>query len=139
MAELGIKTELDNLAFTPGETLRGEVNWKVDLMKNSAGGEVRLFYYTSGKGDRDVEAIETHEVQIHSETGSQSFEFQLPHEPCSFSGKLVSLIWAVEFQVMESDETERLQFVLSPDGKEIDLYAHAEGKMPSYTNLRIGK
>ncbi|MFK5923594.1 MAG: hypothetical protein QM496_15555 [Verrucomicrobiota bacterium] len=139
MAELGIKTELDNLAYTPGETLRGEVNWKVDLMKNSDGGEVRLFYYTSGKGDRDVETIETHEVQIHSELGSQSFEFQLPNGPCSFSGKLVSLIWAVEFQVMESDETERVEFVLSPDGKEIDLYAHAEGKMPSYTNLRIGK
>ncbi|NOX99711.1 MAG: hypothetical protein GXP30_08295 [Verrucomicrobia bacterium] len=139
MAELEIKTELDNLAYTPGETLRGEVAWKVDLMKNSNGGEVRLFYYTSGKGDRDVEMIETHSVDIISESGSRKFEFHLPQEPYSFSGKLVSLIWAVEFQVLESDETERLEFVLSPNGVEIDLYANSEGNLPSYSNLKIGR
>jgi len=139
MAKLSIKTELDNLAYTPGDTLRGEVTWKVDLIKNSNGGEVRLFYYTSGKGTRDVEAIETIVVDIKRETGGQSFEFQLPNEPHSFSGKLVSLIWAVEFQVLESDETERLEFVLSPSGQEIDLYANVLGKLPSYTNLKIGK
>ena len=139
MAELGIKTELDNLAYTPGEFLRGEVNWKVDLMKNSNGGEVRLFYYTSGKGTRDVETIATHKVDIRTEVGSQKYEFQLPGEPYSFSGKLVSLIWAVEFQVLESDETERLEFVMSPDGQEIDLYANSEGNLPSYTDLKIGK
>lgn len=139
MAELGIKTELDNLAYTPGEVLRGEVNWKVDLMKNSNGGEVRLFYYTSGKGTRDVETIATHKVDIRTELGSQKYEFQLPGEPYSFSGKLVSLIWAVEFQVLESDETERLEFVMSPDGQEIDLYANSEGNLPSYTDLKIGK
>ncbi len=138
MAELEIKTELDNLAYTPGETLRGEVTWKVDLMKNSNGGEVRLFYYTSGKGDLDVETIETHSVDIITESGSQKFEFSLPKEPYSFSGKLVSLIWAVEFQVLESDETERLEFVLSPNGVEIDLYANSEGNLPSYSNLKIG-
>ena len=139
MAELGIKTELDNLAYTPGEVLRGEVTWKVDLMKNSNGGEIRLFYYTSGKGTRDVETIETHIVDIRTEIGSQSYDFQLPGEPYSFSGKLVSLVWAVEFQVMESDETERLEFVMSPDGQEIDLYANSEGDLPSYTDLKIGK
>ncbi len=137
MAELSIKTELDNLAYTPGETLRGEVSWKVDLMKNSHGGEIRLFYYTSGKGTRDVETINTVEVVITVESGSQAFEFHLPSEPYSFSGKLVSLIWAVEFQVLESDETERLEFVLSPSGQEIDLYANSLNKLPSYANLTI--
>lgn len=138
MAELSISTEMDNLAYTPGETLRGEVSWKVDLAKNSRGGEIRLFYYTSGKGTRDVEAIETTVVDIRTVTGSKSFEFLLPMEPYSFSGKLVSLIWALEFQVLESDETERLEFVLSPSGEEIDLYANSSDKLPSYTNLKIG-
>ena len=130
---------MDNLAYTPGETLRGEVSWKVDLLKNSEGGEIRLFYYTSGKGTRDVETVETISVAIKIGSGSQPFEFHLPSEPYSFSGKLVSLIWAVEFQVLKSDETERLEFVLSPSGQEIDLYAHAEDKLPSYTNFQIGK
>ncbi|MCF6312200.1 MAG: hypothetical protein L3J39_07090 [Verrucomicrobiales bacterium] len=141
MAELGIKTELDNLAYTPGETLRGEVSWQdvTGLGENSESGEVRLFYYTSGKGDRDVETVDTRTIDIQRGSGQQSFEFVLPHEPYSFSGKLVSLIWALEFQVLESKKTERLEFVLSPSGKEIDLYANAEGKMPSYSHLRIGK
>lgn len=138
MAELSIKTELDNLAYTPGETLRGEVAWEIDLMKNSDGGEVRLFYYTSGKGTQDVETIKTLAVAAGEAVGSQKFEFKLPAEPYSFSGKLVSLIWALEFQMLESDETERLEFVMSPSGQEIDLYAHAEGKLPSYSNLKIG-
>jgi hypothetical protein len=138
MAELSIKTELDNLAYTPGDRLRGEVAWKVDLIKNSDGGEIRLFYYTAGKGTRDVETIETHAVDIRTEIGSQQFEFQLPGGPYSFSGKLVSLIWAVEFQVLESDETERLEFVLSPNGEEIDLYANSSGELPSYNGLKIG-
>ena len=139
MAELSIKTELDNLAYTPGETLRGEVGWKVDLVKNSNGGEIRLFYYTSGKGNRDVETINTVSVAITVESGSQTFEFHLPSEPYSFSGKLVSLIWAVEFQVLESDENDRLEFVLSHSGQEIDLYANSEDELPSDTNLQIGK
>lgn len=138
MAELSIKTELDNLAYTPGEMLRGEVGWTVDLIKNSNGGEIRLFYYTSGKGTRDVETIATHSVDIGTELGSRKFEFQLPGGPYSFSGKLVSLIWAVEFQVLESDETERLEFVLSPNGEEIDLYANSHGELPSYNSLKIG-
>ncbi len=138
MAELSIKTELDNLAYTPGETLRGEVTWEIDVMKNSDGGEIRLFYYTSGKGTQDVEMIKTLAVDAREPAGSQKFEFQLPAEPYSFSGKLVSLIWALEFQMLESDETKRLEFMMSPSGREIDLYAHAEGKLPSYSNLKIG-
>lgn len=139
MAELSIKTELNNLAYTPGETLRGEVAWTIDLVKNSEGGEIRLFYYTSGKGSQDVEIVSTVAVPARQSTGKHKFEFHLPETPYSFSGKLVSLIWALEFQMLESDETKRLEFILSPDGEEIDLYAHAEGEMPSYTNLRIGK
>ena len=41
--------------------------------------------------------------------------------------------------MLESDETERLEFVMSPDGQEIDLYANSEGNLPSYTDLKIGK
>lgn len=138
MAELSIKTEFDNLAYTPGDVLRGEVAWQVDLARNSDGGEIRLFYYTTGKGTRDVETIANLPVDIRTERGSQEFEFQLPGGPYSFSGKLVSLVWAVEFQVLESEETERLEFVLSPNGEEIDLYAHAHGELPSYSGLTIG-
>jgi len=138
MAELSIKTEFDNLAYTPGDVLRGEVAWKVDLVENSDGGEIRLFYYTSGKGTRDVETIASQSVDIRVEQGSQAFEFQLPGGPYSFSGKLVSLIWAVEFQVLESEETERLEFVLSPNGVEIDLYANSQGELPAYNSFTIG-
>jgi hypothetical protein len=53
--------------------------------------------------------------------GQEKFEFALPEGPQSFSGKLISLIWAVELVVEKSKESQRIEFVLSPFDAEIVL------------------
>ena len=106
-----IHTELGNLHFAPGERLKGHVSFT-----NAASAELRLFYYTEGKGTQDIEVIQTLQLQSPG-----AFEFQLPPGPYSFSGKLVSLSWALELIITPGDEIARLEFIVSPTAEEIDL------------------
>ena len=42
-------------SLKPGEVLKGRVGWQSDTPITSA--ELRLFYYTKGKGTRDVDVV----------------------------------------------------------------------------------
>ncbi len=119
MTKAAIQTELDNLHFVPGELLRGRVGWQSDTPVTSA--ELRLFYYTKGKGTRDVDVVDTCEWVSPPQAGQEQFSFQLPKGPYSFSGELVSLLWALELVLEPGGHTERLEFVLSPTAEEINL------------------
>jgi len=83
--------------------------------------ELRLFWHTEGKGTRDVEVIETLSFSVPSRQDRRDFRFRLPDSPYSFSGKLVSVIWALELVLLSSGETERLEIVVSPTRTELAL------------------
>jgi hypothetical protein len=131
MADLHISTELDNLTFVPGDRLRGHVEWtglpSSDRPQKDKV-ELRLFHYTSGKGTRDIDIIDTRNFDNPASSPRRDFEFKLPDGPPSFSGKLISLIWALELVIKIDGEefTEHLDIQLTPTGTEIDLYAHAD-------------
>lgn len=138
MVQLEITTEFDNLAFVPADTIRGQVTWMSEDADSPEQAELRLFYYTAGKGTRDVEVIDSRPVPQPGSNGQFDYEFQLPEGPYSFSGKLISVIWALEFQ-FGRDATERLEFTLSPTGEAVDLYAHDDGNLPEYSGFTLGK
>jgi hypothetical protein len=52
----------------------------------------------------------------------RSFQIRAPKGPYSFSGKLISLIWALEIVVQPSEESGRTLITISPTGEEILLY-----------------
>ncbi|MCB1230503.1 MAG: hypothetical protein KDN19_09570 [Verrucomicrobiae bacterium] len=132
-----IRTEFDNRAFVPGETLRGIVSWRVAETPREV--SLRLFCYTEGRGTQDVEIVETKTFDAPVTTEEREFEFELPEGPYSFSGKLVSLIWALELVVGEDGPVERVEIVVSPTAEEIDLYRHAHPDMPKYNTIEFGK
>lgn len=103
--------------FTPGEQLSGAVGWNLDKAPKTA--EVRLFWYTEGKGTRDVGVVDSITFQSPGQNDERAFSFTLPAAPYSFSGKLISLIWAVELILEPGAHAERIQFTLSPTGEEI--------------------
>jgi hypothetical protein len=121
MSDLEIRTRDDKTDFLPGEEMAGEVSWHADAAPRSA--ELRLFWHTQGKGTRDVEVIETISFESPARQDRRDFRFTLPESPYSFSGKLVSLIWALEL-VLSTDETERLEIVISPSRTEIALQSY---------------
>ena len=140
MSQASIQTEFDNLAYTPGETLRGQAAWQADRRPVSA--TLRLFHHTSGRGTQDVVVVEERPFDAPAEVDRREFAFTLPAEgPWSFSGKLVSLIWSLELELDLGDDSliEKLDFTLSPTGTEILLHAHARETMPTYTDFGPAK
>lgn len=109
----------DKTAFAPRETIRGVVEWGLDATARRL--DLSLFWYTSGKGMRDVGMVHSTRYDDPGASGSKDFSFALPDGPFSVSGKLVSVIWAIELTCWPTDETVRREIIVSPTGKEIVL------------------
>ncbi|MGY8688574.1 MAG: hypothetical protein ACKVHP_12685 [Verrucomicrobiales bacterium] len=116
-----ILTHVEQTVFGPGETVGGEVRWSLDQVPKSA--KLQLFYYIEGKGTRDVELHAKEKFATPLAQNARPFPFQLPKAPWSFSGKLVSVRWALELIIDASpkDDVVRLDLVVSPTGEEIDI------------------
>jgi len=119
--ELGLFIDNNRTAFKPGDALELSVLWALPAKPESL--EIRLFWYTRGKGTEDVEIIATERIPANAAAGEAKTIFSLPAGPWSFSGKLVSLIWAAELVGEPGSRATRCEFFLSPSGKEILLHA----------------
>jgi len=119
MDKLSIDLHEDKTAYAPRETVRGAIRW--NLQTNPEHLKFSLIWYTSGKGTRDVGVVQTVTFDNPGSFGSRDFAVPLPDGPYSFSGKLVSLIWAIELTCMPGSETARREIVVSPTGSEVLL------------------
>ncbi len=119
MGKLSIELNGGKDAFAPGELVEGRIEWGLDA--NPKALELSLLWYTSGKGTRDVGVLQTSRIDNPGASGSDQFSFALPAGPYSFSGKLISLIWALELTYTPGDETAREEIIVSPTGREILL------------------
>ena len=106
--------------YRPDDKVAGRVTWS-DLDTKITSLETRLIWYTEGKGDQDVGVVETTHVNLTAPNGHANFEFKAPGRPYSFSGKLISLIWAVEVVLFPTRDGERKQLTISGSGQEIVL------------------
>jgi hypothetical protein len=116
---LTIQTRDGGTWFRPGETIEGTVSWHLDRQAEAI--EVRLFWFTEGTGARDVDITTTRHLARPELSGTHSFEFDVPNGPYSFSGKLITLTWAIELVVLPSGETERLDLTIGPRPVEVDI------------------
>ena len=115
------KIELYNekVNYKAGERIEGEVEWQREEEVRSI--EVRLFWFTKGKGTQDVGVVDTINFDNCSLNGRREFSFEAPAGPYSFSGKLISLVWGIEMVVQPGGECERVEIVISGTGEEIIL------------------
>src|SRR5690242_16714270 len=126
MDDLRIDSPVANAVARPGSVISGTASWQLDRPATSI--EVRLFWYTSGKGTTDVEIVDRHTRHDPPMIGSQEFEFELPGGPYSFAGKLVALTWGIELVAEPDARATRVEFVMSPRDTAIDLYASSASK-----------
>lgn len=119
MNKLEVELLAEKTSFRPGETIGVRGSWELEVRPEAL--EARLFWYTEGKGDRDVDILETQKLDSPSAWGSQELTFTAPQEPLSFSGKLISLIWAIELVALPDGEAGRRQIVISHTGEEIRI------------------
>jgi len=116
---LTIRIHSHEPGFLPGGNLSGEISWEAFSEVRSI--SVRLFWFTSGRGDQTLEITDSKTLETPAVRGSYPFEFPLPAEPWSFSGSLISLTWALEAVVEPGGHSERQEFVLSPSREVIVL------------------
>jgi len=114
---LEIKLIEDRTVFTPGEKVSGKAAWQLDQDPKSV--ELRLFWYTQGKGDEDLEIVQEITFDNPAMQESRPFSLVMPIAPYSFSGRLVSLIWSLE--LVSGKHSAMKEIILSPFGYEVDL------------------
>lgn len=120
MSELTIHLNDDQLAYLPGEILRGEIAWQFDHAPRAL--ELRLLWLTRGRGTPDVQVVQSQRVEPPGTTGQAPFQWTLPNGPYSFTGKLITLAWALELVTLPHEkECQRTEFTLSPTTRPIPL------------------
>lgn len=117
--ELFVEVRDKRADFRPGETINVTALWALSAPPRSL--EARLCWFTRGKGTVDAGVVNTQLVPNPGLAGEHSFAFTLPDAPYSFSGKLISLIWAVELVAEPGPRSARCEFTLSPHGQEVVL------------------
>jgi len=119
MASLSIHLTDDRETFAPGEILEGKAAWQLEQAPKKI--FLRLFWFTRGKGTEDIEVISETVFDHPLAAESRPFKMTLAQSPYSFSGRLVSLIWALELVAGDNDTAITKEIVISPFGYEIDL------------------
>jgi hypothetical protein len=117
MPRLELQFDARRDTFEPGETVHGEVAWELEEEPSQV--ELRLFWYTEGRGDQDVGVVEVLPIAGPGIRDRRSFSFTLPSGPCSFSGTLISIVWAIELLADPGGVVERWHLVVGPGGEEL--------------------
>lgn len=126
MIEITLDRVGDPPTFIPGETISGSVAWTE--LGDTESLEIRLIWYTVGKGDRDaqfVDAITVDDVSSRSQSQSK-FSFVAPHRPNSFAGKLIAVQWAVEAIAFPQRDAEQVSLEIHPDGGKVTTTPFAD-------------
>ncbi len=121
MGELRVDLDGERTVFRPGERIRGTASWRLDEPPEEF--ELRLFWFTEGKGDQDVGVVETQALGAAGTFGELEFDFTAPEAPLSFSGQLITLIWAVELVANPGGLAGRRNLVIAYGDREIDIRA----------------
>jgi hypothetical protein len=117
MSILEIQIEENKENFRPGEEIRGNVLWSFGNAPVPL--DLSLFWRTEGRGTQDVGIVETISVETQGASGQKDFKFTAPAGPYSFSGKLISIIWAMELATTKGSDSLRKEITISPAGQKI--------------------
>ncbi len=114
-----VETHDGATSFRPGDTVEGTVRWQFPEPPKEI--ELRLFWSTAGKGDQDLEVMEVVPFGNPGAQDGRTFRVRLPEGPYSFSGKLITLTWALEAVAQPGDRSAHIEITMSPTGEELQL------------------
>jgi hypothetical protein len=122
MSWLEISLAEPRFLFAPGETIAGTASWSLDGDPREV--ELRLFWFTQGKGDEDVGIVDRTRFEAPGRQDRREFRLRIPPAgPLSFSGQLTTHARALELVVEPGEQTRRLELLVSASGREIRLEA----------------
>ncbi|HJX27404.1 MAG TPA: hypothetical protein VJ885_05795 [Thermoanaerobaculia bacterium] len=115
-----VETNDGATSFRPGDVVEGTVRWQFAEAPGEV--ELRLFWHTEGRGDQDLDVVQTVPFANPGAVDRRSFRVRLPEGPYSFSGKLITLAWGLEAVAQPDGWSGGIPIVLSPTGEEIRLH-----------------
>jgi hypothetical protein len=124
MSRLGIETADGRSVFEPGAEIDVFLEW--DLEDEPEAVELRLVWNTAGKGETDLEVARSERFEWPARNGSRRTTITLPRNPYSFSGKLISLIWALELVAFPGEVSTRKEITIAPGGREVLISGNDE-------------
>ena len=116
---LEIIIDRDQRAFTPGNPISGRLRWSFDTIPQWI--ELRLFWFTEGKGTQDLSDVEKQRITDCPMSGERPFSFIAPAHPPSCSGTLVSIRWALELVSDVQEPVPNTTLLIGPNAEEIVL------------------
>lgn len=124
MFEIELNPQQDR--FAPGDLIQGKVVVRL-LPASTSQLAIRLLWYTTGKGTRDVNICSESTRIVESVPQEDiAFEFIAPHRPLSFTGQLISLQWAIEAVAFPSKQSALRELVIAYAANEIKLINASE-------------
>lgn len=115
-----IKLDSQQGYYAPGDLITGTIR-AAELPSDTHRLAIRLLWFTTGKGTRDVNTYFEIVQAAGPTTSAHAFEFIAPHRPLSFSGQLVSLQWAIEVVAFPSKQSSLARIVITHSDAEITL------------------
>ncbi len=122
-----LRIELDggrNWAL-PGGEVAGRVVWALDEPAERL--EIRLLWYTDGRGTRDVGVVERRVIQGAGIQGEEGFRLAVPQGPYSFEGRLITLRWVVEAEAQPKGAVAQETLVVAPTPVPVQLHRDGAG------------
>lgn len=116
-SSLRLVTRQGQKAYQPGDIVSGGVWWSCNEPPKSV--DVALLWFTRGKGTEDVAVVDRTIFENPQPDEGREFSFILPAGPYSSSGRLISIIWALELVLQPGGHSVRTEIVIAPNGKEV--------------------
>ena len=127
MSEFSLRTQDGRTAFEPGERITVVAKWQCDFEPPNM--EIQIGWSTAGKGTTDQGVEKSVPISDPRRSESREIVLDLPAAPYSFSGKLISLIWALEL-VAEPAGRSRLPITIAPGAQEVLLQSPEKNALP---------
>jgi hypothetical protein len=96
----------------PHEPVSGRVEWRLEEVPEDL--ELRLCWFTRGRGTEESETVAVLALG-DTASGVREFSFELPGEPWSVDGPLISISWALEVVAKKQGGLALEELVVSPD------------------------
>ncbi len=119
MGELRIELEGSGAWARPGGEVTGRLRWEAGEAPGEI--EVRLLWYTEGRGSRDVGVVERRVFEAAAPAGELAFRLPVPEGPYSFQGRLITLRWVVEAEARGGGMLVQEPLVVGPTPVPVDL------------------
>lgn len=120
MSELILELD-DTTGIEPGGKLLGRLRWEiVDISQKKRHIELSIGWKATSESREENQRVDGRTIDIDwNSSGVESFDFELPENPFSFKGQLISLQWFIEAAL--DDAIVQKEFVLSPTGETLIL------------------